>query len=161
MAKGKKTCPGCNEELGARTLTCPKCNHNFRKKKEEPKKPEPEPIQEEIIEEEIIIAEEEPKEEELEEIPQRRTRTRTYKGDPISVEDICACMSAIKTTSDGNTITLIGPVIIRSGLEPELSFNEMYPKIAVDTVKGSVLVFRGTRDQEIPDIIYEGMAIIE
>jgi len=152
MARGKKVCPGCNEELGVRTLTCPECGHSFRKK--EKIQPKPEPVEE--IEDKV---EETDKVEE--EVPRRRTKRIKYGGDPLHADSICACTSPMNHTRSGSVITLIGPVIVKHDLEPELVFNSMYPKIEIDAIEGALKVFRGSKEQTIPDIVYEGMIIIE
>ena len=155
MGKGKKSCPGCGKELGARTLTCPECSHEFRKKEKKPAKEKPEKKIEEPKEEPVTEVEEEilPK--------PRKTKKITHKGDPFHAEDICKCMSPIKYTRHGSIIILIGPVIVSHDLEPELVFNSMYPKIEIDAIEGSLKVFKGFKEQERPDIIYQGMILIE
>ena len=155
MARGKKTCPGCGKDLGLRTLTCPSCGHEFRKKENKPKKEKPKKEIKEPKEEPITEVEEEilPK--------PRKTKRITYKNDPFHAEDVCKCMSPIKHTRHGSIITLIGPVIVTHDLEPELIFNAMYPKIVIDAIEGSLKVFKGSKEQERPDIIYQGMILIE
>jgi len=39
MARGKKKCPGCSEELGLRTYKCPKCGYDFTASKKVSKAP--------------------------------------------------------------------------------------------------------------------------
>jgi len=159
MARGKKTCPGCGKDLGLRTLTCPSCGHEFRKKEKKPAKEKPE--------KKIEEPKEEPKKEPVTEVEEeilpkpRKTKKIAYKKDPFHAESVCKCMSPIKYTRHGSIIILIGPVIVSHDLEPELVFNSMYPKIEIDAIEGSLKVFKGFKEQERPDIIYQGMVIIE
>ena len=37
MAKGRKNCPSCGQEVGCRTLQCSKCNYEFASAKKEAK----------------------------------------------------------------------------------------------------------------------------
>jgi len=165
MPRGKKICPDCDTELGVRTSTCPECDHVFAKKTPKKKtpvivEPEVEEIEEEIEDE--IIPEEEPAEVEEEKvIPRKRLKTINYKGDELSIDSVLACFNPIKTYKHAGLITCIAPVVVKKDLEPEIQFNNMYPKVELDTTTGNIAIYRGKPEDIVPNIIVKNVIIKE
>ncbi|MFW6173201.1 MAG: hypothetical protein ACOC5T_05595 [Elusimicrobiota bacterium] len=141
MPKGKKTCPECDTLIGARNKQCPECNYEFfpkiSRQKQINEKPETFPKK----------------------IPLKRfkTKVKKYTGNPISVEDICSVLAPMKHSVRGNIFVCLSSVVVRHTFEPELKFNALYCKIEMDTATGDLSIFKGTMEQQKPDIVYKNM----
>jgi len=144
MAKGQKTCPECSAVQGCRAHKCKNCGHVFVTKRL--RTTEVEDVVQDIESKDIV-----PK-------SKRKSKRSAWLGDKLDLKIFKdrAKFLDLSTEDDGNTITLIKPVILTKKYEPNLAHNSLPAKIEVDTIAKTVSVWTGMSSDGSPNKIFTG-----
>jgi len=156
MPKGKKSCPECQEQYGARTLKCT-CGYEFRKGVFKPKllrKKDIEPANTMVFTGDVEDSFTEPVE--------KVTKKVKCEGEKITLKELARACIPFESSRDNGTLTLNRSVFIRGHLSSPLynkklilPFNAVYAKIIADSGDGTMSIWN-IDDRGDPDIIYMG-----
>ena len=155
MPKGKKSCPECNTEHGARTLKC-ECGYEFRKGVYKPKlmrKKDIEPKDTLVFKGDVELSLAE---------PEKKVTKKVKCDNKITLEQLEKACSPIEISKGNGTLTLDKSVFITAQLSSPLCnnklvlpFNAVFAKIVADSDEGTMTVWT-LDDRGDPDFIYIG-----
>jgi hypothetical protein len=154
MAKGKKSCPKCNSELGVRTRVC-SCGYTFVPGKSsnttsvtKAVEQEEEVKGEEAAQEVLVVAEPEN--------VQKRSKKIIYKGERLSADKLVAICHPYKISRNNAVITMLSPIIVSPEANDVLAFNSLYRKIEINLIEKSLSIWK-IIGEGAPDIVCEGL----